>query len=55
MKIDRRSTPIVYQRMPLRERTEIERQRAEQDKILWDVLLLAYAFGFVVFLALVIG
>ena len=55
MRIDRRSTPIVYRRMPLREQTEIQRQRAEQDKILRDVMLLAYAFGFVVFLAMVIG
>ncbi len=39
----------------MREQTEIQRQRAEQDKILRDVMLLAYAFGFVVFLALVIG
>ena len=41
--------------MPLREQTEMQRLRAEQDKILRDVMLLAYALGFVVFLALVIG
>ena len=54
MKVNRRTQPIVYTRMSFTRKNEIERLREEQRKALRDVLLLAYAFGFLVFLFMVV-
>ena len=55
MKLNRKTQPLVYTRMALKSPSDIARQREQQDALLRDVVLIAYALGFVVFLFLVIG
>jgi hypothetical protein len=53
-RLNRLSDPLTYKRVPVRTRTEAEMQRMAQRELLRDVTLLAYAFGFVVFLFMVL-
>lgn len=54
MKLNRRSQPIVYTRVALKPKTAIQKEREAMNELLRDALLLAYGFGFVIFLFLVI-
>lgn len=54
MKLNRRTQPLVYTRVAMKPKTEVQRDRDERDALLRDAVLLAYGFGFLIFLFLVI-
>jgi hypothetical protein len=54
VKLNRRTQPLVYTRVAMKPKTEVQRDREEQDALLRDAVLLAYGFGFLIFLFLVI-
>lgn len=55
MRLNRKTQPLVYTRVALKPKTEIQREREALNALLRDAVLLAYGFGFVIFLFLVIG
>ena len=54
MKLNRKTQPLIYTQMPVKPKTEIQREREALNALLRDAVLLAYGFGFVIFLFLVI-
>lgn len=54
MRLNRKTQPLVYTRVAIKPKTEIQRDREEQDALLRDAVLLAYTFGFLIFLFLVV-
>lgn len=54
MRLNRKTQPVVYTRVALKPKTGVQRDRDQQDALLRDAVLLAYTFGFLIFLFLVI-